>query len=161
MIRIIKKYPNRRLYDTERSRYITVADVRELVKQGVEFKVVDANSDEDLTRSILLQIILEQESGGRPLFTADILSKMIRFYDDSVQSVFTSYLEKSLDLFLEQHTQLQQQIEEILASTPPIDALTDLTKRNLVLWETMQDQFLAAAGLKPSADRAKDDEERE
>lgn len=161
MTRIIKKYPNRRLYDTERSCYITVADVRELVKQGADFKVVDANSGEDLTRSILLQIIMEQESGGRPLFTADILSKMIRLYDDSVQGVFTSYLEKSLDLFVEQQTRLQQQIQEMLASTPPIDVLTDLTTRNLELWQKMQDQFLATAGLKPSADRSKDDKERE
>jgi polyhydroxyalkanoate synthesis repressor PhaR len=161
MTRIIKKYPNRRLYDTERSCYITVADVRELVMQGAEFKVIDANSGEDLTRSILLQIIMDQESGGRPLFTADILSKMIRFYDDSVQGVFTSYLEKSLDLFVEQQARLQQQIQEMLASTPPIDALTDLTKRNLELWQEMQDQFLAAAGLKSSADRSKDDKDRE
>ncbi len=158
MTRIIKKYPNRRLYDTERSCYITVADVRELVRQGLEFKVIDANSDEDLTRSILLQIIMEQESGGRPLFTADILSKMIRFYDDSVQGVFTSYLEKSLDLFVKQQARLQQQIQEMLASTPPVDVLT---KRNLELWQEMQDQFLAAAGLKPPADRSKDHKDRE
>ncbi|HEX2242276.1 MAG TPA: polyhydroxyalkanoate synthesis repressor PhaR, partial [Gammaproteobacteria bacterium] len=74
-IRIIKKYPNRRLYDTEVSRYITMADVRELVIQGLEFRVIDANSNDDITRTTLLQIILEQESEGQPLFSADILSK--------------------------------------------------------------------------------------
>lgn len=156
MARIIKKYPNRRLYDTELSRYITVADVRKLVVQRVEFKVVDANSDEDLTRSTLLQIIMDQESGGEPLFTAEILSKMIRFYDDSVQSVFTSYLEKSLNLFVEQQTRLQKQIQDMLANNPPVDALTDLTKRNLDLWREMQDQFLTAAGMKRTVDKAKD-----
>ena len=95
-VRTIKKYPNRRLYDTELSRYITLSDVRELVLKGVDFRVVAANSDEDLTRSILLQIIIEQESGGEPLFTTEVLSKMIRFYGDTVQGAFTSYLEKSL-----------------------------------------------------------------
>ena len=144
--RIIKKYPNRRLYDTERSRYITLADVRELVMQTVEFKVIDANTNDDLTRSILLQIIMEQETGGEPLFTTDILSKMIRFYGDSIQGVFSDYLEKSLNLFVEQQIRVQKQFKEMV-STNPLDAMADLTKRNLEIWQEMQGSFLKASGL--------------
>ena len=77
-VRIIQKYPNRRLYDTELSHYLTLADVRELVLSGSAFRVIEANTEEDLTRSILLQIIIEQESGGEPLFTTEVLTKMIR-----------------------------------------------------------------------------------
>jgi polyhydroxyalkanoate synthesis repressor PhaR len=131
--RIIKKYPNRRLYDTQLSRYITLADVRELVMQVVEFKVIDANTNEDLTRSILLQIIIEQETGGEPLFTTEILSKMIRFYGNSIQGVFSNYLDKSLNLFVEQQIRVQKQFKDVV-STNPMDAMADLTKRNLEIW---------------------------
>jgi polyhydroxyalkanoate synthesis repressor PhaR len=151
--RIIKKYPNRRLYDTEQSRYITLADVRELVSQGVDFVVLDANTEEDITRTILLQIILEQESGGEPLFTTDILAKMIRFYGDSVQGVFTDYLGKSLNLFVEQQARLQQQIQEMMTENP-IDLMGEVTKRNIELWQEMQDSFLKASGLGAGAGKA-------
>lgn len=156
-VRIIKKYPNRRLYDTEISRYITVADVRDLVMRGVEFKVVDANSSEDITRPTLLQIIMEQESGGQPLFTADILAKIIRFYGDSVQGVFSTYLEKSLELFVEQHTQLQRQVREMMGGNTPFELMTDLTQRNLEIWREMQRNFLKAAGIPVPSDRHSDE----
>lgn len=154
--RIIKKYPNRRLYDTEQSRYITLADVRELVTQGVDFVVLDANTEQDITRSILLQIILEQESGGAPLFTTDILAKMIRFYGDSVQGVFTDYMEKSLNLFVEQQARLQQQVQDMLTRNP-IDLMGEVTKRNLELWQEMQDSLLKASGLSPGKPRSQRD----
>ncbi|MBA2492991.1 MAG: polyhydroxyalkanoate synthesis repressor PhaR [Gammaproteobacteria bacterium] len=158
-IRIIKKYPNRRLYDTEVSRYITVADVRELVMRGGEFKVVDANSNADITRPTLLQIIMEQEAGGEPLFTADILSKMIRFYGDSVQGVFSSYLEKSLELFVEQQSQLQRQVRNMISGNTPFELMADLTQRNLEIWRDMQRNFLKAAGVKaPPPERDKTEE---
>jgi polyhydroxyalkanoate synthesis repressor PhaR len=144
--RIIKKYPNRRLYDTELSRYITLADVRELVRQVVEFKIIDANTNEDLTHNILLQIIIEQENGGEPLFTTDILSKMIRFYGDSIQGVFSNYLEKSLNLFVEHQIRVQKQFKEMV-STNPLDAMADLTHRNFEIWQEMKDSFLKASGL--------------
>ena len=146
-LRKIKKYPNRRLYDTEQSRYITVADVRDLVVRGVGFKVVDTQTNEDLTRSVLLQIIMEQENGkGEPLFSTKILAKFIQFYGDSVQSVFSSYLEKSLNLFTEQQTQLQKQVENMVTNNP-VDAMTDLSTRNLEIWRDMQDNFFKAAGV--------------
>jgi polyhydroxyalkanoate synthesis repressor PhaR len=104
--RIIKKYPNRRLYDTEVSRYITLADVRDLVMNCTTFKVVDTANDNDITRSILLQIMLEEESGGEPLFSATMLSQIIRFYGGTLQGMFARYLEGSLDLFSKQHHEL-------------------------------------------------------
>jgi polyhydroxyalkanoate synthesis repressor PhaR len=92
-VRIIKKYPNRRLYDTEVSRYITLADVRSLVMAGVEFRVVDTSNDDDITRAILLQIMLEEESGGEPLFTANMLAQIIRFYGGTLHGLFARYME--------------------------------------------------------------------
>jgi polyhydroxyalkanoate synthesis repressor PhaR len=149
-VRTIKKYPNRRLYDTELSRYITLSDVRELVLKGVDFRVVAANSDEDLTRSILLQIIIEQESGGEPLFTTEVLSKMIRFYGDTVQGAFTSYLEKSLALFMEQQKLMQDQVRNVFGGGNPLNAMTQLTQRNLEIWKEIQESFLKSAGVSSS-----------
>jgi polyhydroxyalkanoate synthesis repressor PhaR len=99
--RLIKKYPNRRLYDTETSAYITLADVKQLVLGGEPFKVADAKSNEDLTRSILLQIILEEEAGGQPLFSAVMLSQIIRFYGHTMQGMMGTYLEKTMGAFVE------------------------------------------------------------
>jgi polyhydroxyalkanoate synthesis repressor PhaR len=146
--RIIKKYPNRRLYDTEISRYITLANVRDLVKQGTEFTVIDANSQEDITRSILLQVIVDQESDSNPLFTAEILSKMIRFYGDSAQNIFSNYLENILGLFVEHQSRLQHQFQDLM-TTNPLDTMSDLTKRNLEIWQEMQKKFLESSGIKP------------
>jgi polyhydroxyalkanoate synthesis repressor PhaR len=154
-VRTIKKYPNRRLYDTAVSRYITVADVRDLVMQGIEFKVIDANSNDDITRPTLLQIILEQESGGQPLFSADILSKMIRFYGDSIQGVFSTYLEKSLELFVEQQTQLQRQMRNMIGGNAPLEMMADLTQRNVEIWHDMQRNFLKAVGVNAPPDSKK------
>jgi polyhydroxyalkanoate synthesis repressor PhaR len=108
--RLIKKYPNRRLYDTRTSAYITLADVKELVLKHEEFKVVDAKSNEDLTRSILLQIILEEESGGgQPMFSCDVLTQFIRFYGNAMQGMMGSYLERNVQLFNELQNRIQDQ----------------------------------------------------
>ena len=107
--RLIKKYPNRRLYDTRTSAYITLADVKQLVIDNEEFRVVDAKTDEDLTRSILLQIILEEEASGSPLFSAQMLSQIIRFYGDAMQGMMGSYLEKTMQSFLEIQGKFQEQ----------------------------------------------------
>ena len=100
-VRLIKKYPNRRLYDTATSSYITLADVKKLVLEQTDFKVVDAKTSEDLTRSILLQIILEEESAGAPMFSSDMLSQIIRFYGNAMQGMMGSYLEKNIQTFIE------------------------------------------------------------
>ncbi|MES2318313.1 MAG: polyhydroxyalkanoate synthesis repressor PhaR [Pseudomonadota bacterium] len=97
--RLIKKYPNRRLYDTQTSSYITLADVKQLVLDADEFTVVDAKSNEDLTRSILLQIILEEEANGAPMFTSAALSQIIRYYGHAMQGMMGSYLEKNVQAF--------------------------------------------------------------
>lgn len=140
--RIIKKYPNRRLYDTEVSRYITLADVRGLVMAGVEFRVVDTSNDEDITRSILLQIMLEEESGGAPLFTANMLAQIIRFYGGTLQGLFARYLEQSLNLFAKQ----QHEVREVWGDNP-LEAMTRVTQRNVGMWTDMQKEFLRAAGF--------------
>ena len=117
-LRVIKKYPNRRLYDTATSSYITLADVRALVLQGVHFSVRDAKTGADLTRSILLQIILEEETGGVPFFSERMLADIIRFYGNAMQGFLAGFLEKSVETFLNQQEALQAQISKIVASTP-------------------------------------------
>jgi polyhydroxyalkanoate synthesis repressor PhaR len=108
-LRLIKKYPNRRLYDTRTSSYITLADVKELVLKHEQFQVVDAKTSENLTRSILLQIILEEEAGGIPMFTSDLLSQLIRFYGNAMQGMVGNYLEKNMQTFVQVQKQLQEQ----------------------------------------------------
>ena len=108
-LRLIKKYPNRRLYDTRTSSYITLADVKDLVLKHEQFQVVDAKNGEDLTRSILLQIILEEEAGGMPMFTSDLLSQLIRFYGNAMQGMVGNYLEKNMQTFVQVQKQLQEQ----------------------------------------------------
>ena len=107
--RILKKYPNRRLYDTQISSYITLADVKAMVLTGEDFEVRDAKTGEDLTRSILLQIILEEETGGVPIFSAPMLSQLIRFYGHAMQGMMGSYLEKNLQTFTDIQARLAEQ----------------------------------------------------
>jgi polyhydroxyalkanoate synthesis repressor PhaR len=107
--RIIKKYPNRRLYDTETSAYITLAQVRRLVMSSTHFVVRDAKTNEDLTRSILLQIILEEEAGGAPMFTEAVLANIIRFYGDAMQSFMGAYLEKNVQSFMDLQVKMAEQ----------------------------------------------------
>ncbi|MGA2548785.1 MAG: polyhydroxyalkanoate synthesis repressor PhaR [Burkholderiaceae bacterium] len=107
--RLIKKYPNRRLYDTQTSTYITLADVKQLVLEQEDFHVVDAKSSEDLTRSILLQIILEEESGGVPMFSSQMLAHIIRFYGNAMQGMMGTYLEKNIQAFIDIQAKLQEQ----------------------------------------------------
>ena len=143
-VRIIKKYPNRRLYDTEISSYITLEEVRQLVLDGEDFEVRDAKSGDDLTRSVLLQIISEHEETGQPMFTTQLLSQVIRFYGDSMQGFMGSYLEKSLQIFLDQQQKFRSQLNNILGQTP-WSMLNDMTERNLDLWKSVQEGFLSAA----------------
>jgi len=116
--RLIKKYPNRRLYDTKTSTYITLADVKELVLKQESFHVVDAKSSEDLTRSILLQIILEEEAGGAPMFSSDVLTQFIRFYGSAMQGMVGSYMESNIQMFNELQKRLQDQSENAYGNNP-------------------------------------------
>ena len=132
-IRLIKKYPNRRLYDTKTSVYITLVDVKKLVVEGAEFQVVDAKTGEDLTRSILLQIILEEEAAGAPMFSSDVLSQFIRSYGNTMQGMLGSYLERNMQLFAEMQKSLREQSQKLYGEP---------TKVNEDMWK----QFMSFQG---------------
>lgn len=142
LIRIIKKYPNRRLYDTEVSRYITLNDVRDLVLERKNFKVVDKQSGEDITRSILLQVISEEEEGGNPMFSTEVLLQFIRFYGDTMQNSVTRYLELSMHFFDEQQSQFKDRLQRILGSTTPLQALREISQQQMPLWKTVRKEFI-------------------
>ena len=144
--RTIKKYPNRRLYDTAVSRYITLEDVRRLVLNHVDFAVLDAKTSEDITRSILLQIILEQEEGGEPIFSTDVLQQVIRFYGDTLQGMIATYLDKSLKLFVEQQHMLREQVQNVVTGDP-MSLARDLTEQNIKLWKEIQDRFFGQKAM--------------
>jgi polyhydroxyalkanoate synthesis repressor PhaR len=154
-LRVIKKYPNRRLYDTDTSSYITLAEVKRLVMKSEPFMVVDAKTDDDLTRSILLQIILEEETGGVPMFTEAVLANIIRFYGNSMQGFMGSYLEKNVQSF----TDMQSKMKEQAKGLSPEAWTTYMSPQNPLMqgmmgtaMEQMQKQtevMLNAFGLKP------------
>ena len=136
--RLIKKYPNRRLYDTEESRYITLSEVRELVTRAIPFRVVDSQTEEDLTRAILLQIIMEQEAGGSPMFTAPMLERFIRFYGDTAQATFTTFLDQSLDLFVKQQRMVTEQMQGMWSGNP-MDFWVKVGQQNMGFWKDMEE----------------------
>jgi len=139
-IRIIKKYPNRRVYDTHLSKYIKIDDLREMVIDGTEFQVVETQTKEDVTRSVLLQIILEQESDNNPLFTSENLRHFIRYYGNQHSDVFSTYLTQSLTFFSQQQEQMGQQFTELLQQNP-IDSFSQFNKKGVEMWQDMQKQF--------------------
>jgi len=162
--RIIKKYPNRRLYDTEISTYVTIDDVRQLIVDGVEFEVRDAKTGEDLTRSVLLQIISEREGDGEPVLSTQLLSQIIRFYGDSMQGFMGRYLEQSLKVFLEQQSQFRRQMDGLLGAPfgamgqvgqTPWEMMNQLTGRNMELWQEFQKNM--ASGFIPDVDKTRRD----
>ncbi|MCP5425207.1 MAG: polyhydroxyalkanoate synthesis repressor PhaR [Gammaproteobacteria bacterium] len=138
--RVIKKYPNRRLYDTVISSYITLEDVRRLVLEHVKFRVIDARSSADITRSILLQIISEQEEQGNPIFTTEVLAHIIRFYGDTLQGMMGNYLEKSLQAFIEQQHLVREQMRNFMGQNP-LAILSELADRNLAMWQSMNERL--------------------
>jgi polyhydroxyalkanoate synthesis repressor PhaR len=147
--RIIKKYPNRRLYDTTQSCYITLNDVRDLVLSETPFKVIDRQSGDDITRSILLQIIMEQESGGQPLFSASILEQFIRNYSDTTRKGFTEYMKQSVDLFTSQQDTMREQMHKVLTGTP-LDSWMKIGEQNIQVWKEMQESILQSLHPKDS-----------
>ncbi len=164
-LRVIKKYPNRRLYDTDTSAYITLTEVKNLVMDSTEFVVRDAKTNEDLTRSILLQIILEEEAGGAPMFTAAVLSNIIRFYGNSMQSFMGSYLEKNVQSFMDLQLKMSEQSKGLTpeawaqlvnAQSPAMQGMMgSYVEQSKTVFTQMQEQMqkqseqmLAALGLK-------------
>jgi polyhydroxyalkanoate synthesis repressor PhaR len=141
--RLIKKYANRRLYDAAQSRHITIDDIRNMVIAGTRVKVIEDKSNEDITRLVLLQVIADQEQFGRPILSTSLLESMIRFYGNSMQSYFSSYLEKSVESFIRQQETMQAQFP-----------IAELTRQNLELWAKMQETLLAA--FAPARDPARE-----
>ena len=144
-VRVIKKYPNRRLYDTEISSYITIEDVRQLVVEGEEFEVRDARTGDDLTRCVMLQIIAEHEQDGEPVLSTRLLAQIIRFYGDSMQCYMGDYLERSMQLFLEEQQSFRQQTGGTLGQTPWA-MMNQLTERNLERWKEFQANLVGDMG---------------
>ena len=147
-LRIIKKYPNRRLYDTRISSYITIEDVRQLIVDGEEFEVRDAKSGDDLTRQVLLQIITEHEQNGQPMLSTQMLSQLIRFYGDSLQGFMGNYLERSMQVFMDQQQQFRQQMGGMggMIGQTPWTMLNQLTERNMELWKDFQQNLASGLG---------------
>jgi len=159
--RVIKKYPNRRLYDTTDSRYITLADVRRLVLDKVDFVVLDQKTQEDITRGILLQVIAEQEHEGEPMMSEDFLSQVIRAYGGTMQGFVGSYLEQSLKLFMAQQQQIRDRMRSMVGMEP-FTGVASLAERNLAQWTALQEQMLRnliAPTRKPAERDSRPDED--
>ncbi|WP_157995410.1 polyhydroxyalkanoate synthesis repressor PhaR [Peristeroidobacter soli] len=138
--RVVKKYPNRRLYDTVESRYITLADIRRLVMEKIDFVVIDKKSTEDITRSILLQVIAEQEHAGEPLMSQDFLSQVIRSYGGAMQCLVGSYLEQSLKMLSSQQQQMREHMRGVFGNEA-YDSIAALTQQNIERWRSVQDDI--------------------
>ena len=145
-VRVIKKYPNRRLYDTEISSYITIEDVRQLIVEGEEFEVRDARTGDDLTRCVLLQIIAEHEQDGEPVLSTQLLSQIIRFYGDSLQCYMGNYLERSMQMFLDEQQAFRQQAGGL--GPTPWAMMNQLTERNLEQWKEFQQNLVGGVGTR-------------
>src|SRR5690606_34863824 len=143
--RVIKKYPNRRLYDTDISSYITIEDVRQLIVDGEDFEVRDAKSGEDLTRQMLLQIIAEHEQNGQPMLSTQLLSQIIRLYGDSLQGLMGCYPDRSEQTFMELQAQSRQQMGSMLGQTP-WSMMNQLTEPNMERWKDFQENLVAGMG---------------
>lgn len=149
--RVIKKYPNRRLYDTDTSTYITLAEVKQLVLDSESFVVRDAKTGEDLTRSILLQIILEEEAGGAPIFSEAVLANIIRFYGNAMQGFMGSYLEKNVQAFTDVQAKLAEQSKGVTpemwaqfmnVQNPLVQGMMgNYAEQSKTLFEKMQEQM--------------------
>jgi polyhydroxyalkanoate synthesis repressor PhaR len=138
--RIIKKYPNRRLYDTEESRYITLSDIRRLVIDKVNFVVIDKKSGHDITRSILLQVISEQEQTGEPIMSRDFLSHVIRSYGGAMQGLVAGYLEQSLKLFMSQQQHLRERVRDVVG-VDPVGVVAGIAQKNYQRWKSVQEEI--------------------
>lgn len=135
-MRVIRKYPNRRLYDTETGSFINLRQLRELIEQGVELRVQEKDGGADITRSLLLQIIVDADESGRPILSETLLRQLIRFHGHALQDFMTRYLEQSVELFLGQVDDMQSRIGDVLARGP-LAAMQELGRQNLRAWERL------------------------
>ncbi len=138
---VIKKYANRRLYDTETSAYITLEDLCQRVKDGKEFTVVDAKSGQDITRQVLTQIIFEQETKGFHLLPTNFLRSAIRFYDDNMNGVMQHYLEASMKTFVGNQDKMRGMMGEMGKNFLPFNQMEEMTRNNVALFEKAMSMF--------------------
>lgn len=152
--RVIKKYPNRRLYDTVESRYITLADIRRLVMDKVDFLVIDKKSQDDITRSILLQVIAEQEHSGEALMSQVFLAQIIRSYGGAMHDIVGNYLEQSLQLLASQQQQVRDRVRGV--GSEAFESVASLTQKNLERWRAIQDDVFRAMSTPPPVNSRKE-----
>ncbi|MBN3560581.1 polyhydroxyalkanoate synthesis repressor PhaR [Aliamphritea spongicola] len=140
-MRILRKYTNRRLYDTSRSCYITLEDVKQLVLNQEPFQVQDSKTGNDLTRNILLQIISEQEAMGHgTLLTNQVLQQLIRFYGDSMQGMMSQYLEQSISSFIEHQERIREQMQNMMGAANPLNMMNRFADQNMAMWNMFNPQ---------------------
>jgi polyhydroxyalkanoate synthesis repressor PhaR len=156
MTRIIKKYANRRLYDTDSSCYITLEDLKKLIASGAQIKVLDAGSKKDISREVLLQLVADQESMGRPILNEAILTSLIRFYDHPMQKLASNYLETALGQLQNQRTELSRKMQELMES--PVELAGDLTRQNMEWMYQLQKKFISSLNpVKPGDSEPEED----
>src|SRR5512147_689971 len=140
--RVIRKYPNRRLYDTAESRYVTLADIRRLVVERIDFVVLDRKTQQDITRSILLQVIAEQEGGGESLMSRDFLSQVIRSYGNGLQDFVGRYLDESIQLFAREQRDLRERFKHVVG-VDPVETVTAVAQKNYQRWKALQEEVFS------------------
>ncbi len=150
-MRQFKKYPNRRLYDIEESKYVTVEDIRKIILKGESITVVDSKTEKDLTRTVLMQIISEQEGEGHePILTNRVLEQLIRFYGDAMQSIVGRYIEQSITTFLDHQDRYRQSVRD-LTSTEPLTMMRKAMEQNMEFWNRMARTASAADNKDPQS----------
>jgi polyhydroxyalkanoate synthesis repressor PhaR len=146
--RLIKKYANRRLYDSQESRHVTLEDIRKMIVSGAKVKVVDDKSGEDLTRAVLLQVIAEQDQYGTPVLSTELLEAIIRFYGNPVQEMLTKYMEQSVGTLVRQQETMRAEMSKALAG--PMAPLAEFARQNMDQWSKIQASMMSAfSGAKP------------
>lgn len=153
--RIIKKYANRRLYDTEDSRYVTLKDIKNIISVGVDVSIIDDTNNQDITRAMLLQIVSEQELGGTPLLNEAVLNQLIRFYGHPMQDMMSGFIANSIKTFIAQQEAMQEQMQQFIEASP-FGNLQDIANKNMQAMANMQKQFFNAEKDRTDDDHKKD-----
>ena len=154
--RVIKKYANRRLYDSTESRHVTLDDIRKMIVSGDKVKVVDDKTGDDLTRAVFLQVIAEQEQFGTPVLSTELLESIIRFYGNPVSHMLTKYMEQSVGTLARQQQAMQSEMAKVLAN--PLNPLAELTRQNMEQWAKLQSSMMSAFAAKPAPSAAQEAE---
>ena len=152
----IKKYPNRSLYDTSQSKYISMSDLRQYVLNDIVFEVLDAKSKKDITRQVLLQIITEAENEGTPMFSTDVLTRFIKMYGDSMTGALNGFIDQMSSMIDQQTRQFLEQISESRKYNP-VNAWSDIVNRNLKIWQETQENLLKASGVERDKEGGKEE----